>query len=50
MGADFSKLRFNALVDYAGVELKQGAVLLDAEANEFNAILDRFVEKLPPHD
>jgi len=46
MGADFSKVRSNALVDYAGVELKQGAVLLDADANELNAILDRRLRAL----
>src|SRR5215472_892913 len=46
MSADFSKVRFNALVDYAGVELKQGAVLLDTDANELNAILDRRLRAL----
>ena len=34
MGADFSRVRLNPLLDYAGVELKQGGVLLDADANE----------------
>jgi len=46
MGADFSKVRSNPLLDYAGVELKQGAVLLDADANELVAILDRRVRAL----
>ena len=34
MAADFSRVRLNPLLDYAGVELKQGGVLLDADANE----------------
>ncbi len=46
MGADFSKVRSNPLLDYAGVELKQGAVLLDADANELVAILDRRLRAL----
>ena len=36
MGADFSRVRLNPLLDYAGVELKQGGVLLDADANELD--------------
>ena len=34
MGADFSRVRLNPLLDYAGVELQQGRVLLDADFNE----------------
>src|SRR5262245_19720273 len=41
MGADFSRVRFNPLLDYAGVELQQGRVLLDADVNELMAIADR---------
>src|ERR1700745_43890 len=41
MGADFSRVRFNPLRDYAGVELEQGRVLLDADINELMAIVDR---------
>jgi hypothetical protein len=36
----------NPLLDYAGVELKQGGVLLDADANELVAILDRRLRAL----
>jgi hypothetical protein len=32
MAADFSRVRHNPLLDYAAVELKQGGVLLDADA------------------
>lgn len=46
MAADFSRVRSNPLLDYAGVELKQGAVLLDADANELVAILDRRLRAL----
>jgi len=46
MGADFSRVRLNPLLDYAGVELKQGAALLDADANELVAILDRRLRAL----
>ena len=46
MGADFSRVRSNPLLDYAGVELKQGAVLLDADANELVAILDHRLRAL----
>jgi hypothetical protein len=38
MATDFSRIRFNPLRDYAGVQLKQGAVLLDADVNEQTAI------------
>jgi len=41
MGADLSRIRHNALDDFAGVELKQGGVLLDADFNEFVAVVDR---------
>jgi hypothetical protein len=46
MAADFSKVRSNPLLDYAGVELKQGGVVLDADANELVAILDRRLRAL----
>ena len=46
MGADFSRVRLNPLLDYAGVELQQGRVLLDADANELMAIVDRRVRAL----
>ena len=41
MGADLSRTRFDALCNFAGVELKQGGVLLDADVNEFIAVVDR---------
>ncbi len=41
MGADFSRIRSNPLLDIAGVELKQGGVVLDADFNEFVAVVDR---------
>ena len=41
MGADLSRIRYNPLRDFAGVELKQGGVLLDADFNELVAIIDR---------
>lgn len=46
MSADFSRVRSNPLLNYAGLELKQGAVLLDADANELVAILDRRLRAL----
>jgi len=46
MATDFSRIRSNPLLDYAGVQLKQGAVLLDADANEGTAILDRRLRAL----
>lgn len=46
MGADLSRVRLNPLLDYAGVELKQGAVLLDADANELVGIVDRRLRAL----
>jgi hypothetical protein len=41
MGADFSRVRLNPLLDYAGVELQQGRVLLDADMNELVGVFDR---------
>ncbi len=41
MGADLSRIRSNPLLDFAGVELKQGGVVLDADFNEFGAVVDR---------
>ena len=46
MATDFSRIRANPLLDYAGVQLKQGAVLLDADANELTAIVDRRLRAL----
>jgi len=46
MGADLSRVRSNPLLDYAGVELKQGGVLLDGDANELVAIVDRRLRAL----
>ena len=41
MGADVSRVRFDALRDYAGVVLQQGRLLLDGDFNEYVALLDR---------
>jgi hypothetical protein len=46
MAADLSRVRLNSLLDFAGVELKQGGVLLDADANESTAIIDRRLRAL----
>lgn len=46
MATDFSRVRLNPLLDFAGVELKQGGVLLDADANELVAIVDRRLRAL----
>src|ERR1700716_1005675 len=46
MGADVSRGRSNPLLDFGGVELKQGGLLLDADANELTAILDRRLRAL----
>jgi hypothetical protein len=46
MSADLSRIRSNPLLDYAGVELKQGAVLLDADFNEHTAVTDRRLRAL----
>ena len=43
MGADLSRIRSNPLLDFAGVELKQGGVVLDADFNELVAAIDRRV-------
>lgn len=41
MGADLSRVRFDALRDHSGVVLQQGRLLLDADWNELVAIVDR---------
>ena len=41
MGADRSRIRNNPLLDFSGVELKQGGVVLDADFNELVAVIDR---------
>lgn len=46
MAADFSKVRFNPTLNYAGVDLQQGRVLLDADFNELTALLDRRLRAL----
>jgi hypothetical protein len=46
MGTDFSRIRLNSFLDYAGVELKQGGVLIDADANELVDIVDRRLRAL----
>jgi hypothetical protein len=46
MTADFSKVRFNPTLAYAGVQLQQGRVLLDADFNELTALLDRRLRAL----
>src|SRR5687767_5158282 len=46
MGPDFSRVRFNPLRDYAGSDLQQGRVLLDADVNEQTAIMDRRLRAL----
>lgn len=46
MAADFSKVRFNPYLNHAGVELQQGRVLLDADANELVAVFDRRLRAL----
>lgn len=46
MATDFSRIRLNPLLDYAGVELKQGGVLIDADANELVDIVDRRLRAL----
>lgn len=46
MATDISRIRLNPLSDYAGVELRQGAVLLDADANESTGIFDRRLRAL----
>jgi Family of unknown function (DUF6519) len=46
MSADFSKVRFNPLLNHAGVQLQQGRVLLDADFNELTSLLDRRLRAL----
>src|ERR1051325_11443083 len=41
MGADCSRVRFDPHHDFAGVVLQQGRLLLDADFNEYVALLDR---------
>src|SRR6187397_2544859 len=41
MASDISRVRFDPLRDYAGVVLQQGRLLLDADFNEYVALLDR---------
>ena len=41
MGADISRIRHNPLLDFAGVELKQGGLVLDGDVNELVALVDR---------
>ena len=41
MGADLSRVRFDARRDHAGVVLQQGRLLLDADWNELVAIVER---------
>ena len=48
MGADLSRVRFDARNDYAGVVLQQGRLLLDADWNELVAILDRKLRAASP--
>jgi Family of unknown function (DUF6519) len=46
MGIDVSKVRLNPFLDFAGVELKQGGVLIDADLNELGGIVDRRLRAL----
>lgn len=46
MANDLSRIRFDPSRNHAGVELRQGAVLLDADANEGAAIADRRLRAL----
>lgn len=46
MAVDISRVRFDPLLDYAGAELKQGGVLLDADVNELVAIIARRLRAL----
>lgn len=41
MAADLSRIRHNPLLDYSGVLLQQGRVLLDADFNELADVVDR---------
>ena len=46
MAADFSRVRHHPFFDWAGVELKQGGVVLDADVNELGAVIDRRLRAL----
>ena len=46
MATDLSRIRHDPLLDWSGVQLKQGGVLLDADANELVAVLDRRLRAL----
>lgn len=46
MATDISRIRSNPLLDLAGVTLKQGAVLLDADFNELVDTVDRRLRAL----
>src|SRR5690606_22828032 len=46
MATDLSRIRHDPLHDWSGVQLKQGGVLLDADANELVAVLDRRLRAL----
>lgn len=41
MGSDISRVRFDPFRDFAGMVLQQGRLLLDADFNEYVALLDR---------
>ena len=46
MASDISRIRSNPLLDVAGVTLKQGGVVLDADVNELVDVLDRRLRAL----
>src|SRR5690606_12187865 len=46
MATDLSRIRHDPLLAWAGIQLKQGGVLLDADANELVAVLDRRLRAL----
>lgn len=46
MGSDISRIRSNPLLDVAGVSLKQGGVVLDADINELMDTVDRRLRAL----
>ena len=46
MATDLSRIRHDPLLDWSGVQLRQGGVLLDADANELVAVLDRRLRAL----
>src|SRR5438067_2250346 len=41
MSADISRVRFDPLRDFSGAVLQQGTLLLDADFNEYVALLER---------